>query len=273
MRDVTRKRLKNIIFKEWRLLFTDFNSAFLMTLVPLLIVLQGMLYVWLAYKFGGEKMLTVPVFRTALRNIVSEMPGTGQLAADKQLLVLLLNQFNFFLLLIPTMIAVSAATFSIVDEKLTGSLEALLATPVRTWELLLGKALAGAITALIFTWVAAGVFLLVTSLLGWGDYFKFVVTAGWFLTIFLVTPAVAMLSFILGVMGSSRARDAKSAQNMVLIIIFPVFALIGVQVTGLVWFTPLLMLVLALGILMIDALMLRFAVSLFRRESVLVQWH
>jgi ABC-2 type transport system permease protein len=99
-----------------------------------------------------------------------------------------------------------------------------------------------------------------------------VVNAAWFLNIFLVTPAVAILSFILGVMGSSRARDAKSAQNMVLIIVFPVFALIAVQVTGVVWFTPLLMLVLGLGILMTDALMLRFAVSLFRRESVLVQW-
>jgi ABC-2 type transport system permease protein len=269
---VTRKRLKNIIFKEWRLLFTDLNSALLVTLIPLLIVLQGMLYVWLAYKFGGDTMLTIPMFQTALDNIVRVMPGMSQLTGDKQLLVLLLNQFNFFLLLIPTVIAVSAATFSIIDEKLSGSLEALLATPVRTWELLLGKVLAGAIPALIFTWVSAGVFLLVTLLLGWGDYFKFMMNASWFLTVFLVTPAVAMLSFILGVMGSSRAKDAKSAQNMVLIIIFPVFALIAVQVTGIAWFTPLLMLVLALGLWVVDALMLRVAVKLFRRESILVQW-
>jgi ABC-2 type transport system permease protein len=269
---MTRKRWKNIIFKEWRLLFTDFNSSLLITLLPLLIVLQGMLYVWLAYKFGGDKMLTVPMFQAALENIIRGIPGMSGLPANEQLLVLLLNQFNFFLLLIPTMIAVSAATFSIVDEKISGSLEALLATPVRTWELLLGKALAGAIPALIFTWISAGVFLLVTSLLGWGQLFGFVVNASWFLTIFLVTPAVAMLSFILGVMGSSRAKDAKSAQNMIVIVVLPVFALIAVQVTGIVWFTPLLMFLLGLGIWIIDGLMLRFAVGLFRRESILVQW-
>ncbi|MDO8690324.1 MAG: ABC transporter ATP-binding protein [Dehalococcoidia bacterium] len=58
---------------------------------------------------------------------------------------------------LPTMIAINFATFSIVDEKLSGSLEPLLATPVRTWELLLGKALAGVIPALIITWVCAGI--------------------------------------------------------------------------------------------------------------------
>jgi ABC-2 type transport system permease protein len=269
---VVRKHLRNILFKEWRLLFTDLNSSLLITVLPLLIVLQSLLYIWLAYQFGGDKMLEVPLFQTALEKITATMPALGQLSTHDQLLVLLLNQFNFFLLLIPTMVAVSAATFSIVDEKQTGSLEALLATPVKTWELLLGKALAGAIPALIATWISAGFFLLIAWLVGWGYLFQFVTNASWFLTVFLVTPAVAMLSFILGVMGSSRAKDAKGAQNMILLIIFPVFALIAVQITGIIWFTPPLMVVLALVILAIDALMLRFAVSLFQRESILVSW-
>jgi ABC-2 type transport system permease protein len=166
----------------------------------------------------------------------------------------------------------SVATFSIVEEKLSGSLEALLATPVRTWELLLGKALAGAIPALVMTWISAGIFLLVVSALGWGDLVGFVITAGWFLTLFLLTPAVAVLSFMLGVAGSSRAKDARSAQNVALLIIFPVFALIGVQITGIVWFTPLLILVLALVIGIADFVALRAAVHLFRRESIVVQW-
>jgi ABC-2 type transport system permease protein len=269
---MTGRRIRNILFKEWRLLFTDLNSLLLVTLLPLLIVVQGMLYVWLAYKFGGDKMLTAPIFQTALEKITQAMPGLAQLPTSDQLLLLLLNQMTFFLLLIPTLIAVSAATFSIVDEKQTGSLEALLATPVRTWELLTGKALAGAIPALVVTWVCAGFFVLVTVFLGWGYLNGYLLNAGWFLDIFLVTPAVAILSFILGVIGSSRAKDAKSAQNMVIIIILPVFALIALQVTGIVWFTPVLMLALAVVIGLIDYFMLRAAVRLFRRESILVQW-
>jgi ABC-2 type transport system permease protein len=269
---MSRRRIRNILLKEWRLLFTDLNSAFVITLVPFLIVGQGIVYIWLAFRFGGESMLSAHVFQTALQKLVEAMPGLIQLPGQEQLLVLLLSQVNFFLLLIPTMIAMSVATFSIVDEKLSGSLEALLATPVRTWELLLGKALAGAIPALVMTWLSAGVFLLVALALGWGHLIGYVVTAGWFLILFLLTPAVAILSFMLGVAGSSRAKDPRGAQNAALLIIFPVFALIGVQITGVVWFTPLLILLLALAIGVADFITLRAAVRLFRRESIVVQW-
>jgi ABC-2 type transport system permease protein len=267
-----RRRIRNILLKEWALLFTDLNSALTITLVPLLIVGQGILYIWLASSFAGESMLTTQVFQNALQKLVEAIPEVAQLPGSEQLLVLLLNQFNFFLLLIPTMIAISVATFSIVDEKLSGSLEALLATPVKTWELLLGKALAGAVPALVMTWLSAGVFLLVALALGWGHLIGYVVTAGWFLTLFLLTPAVAILSFMLGVAGSSRAKDARSAQTIALLIIFPVFALIGIQITGVVWFTPLLILVLALVVIIADVITLRAAVRLFRRESIVVQW-
>ena len=269
---MSRRHIRNILLKEWLLLFTDPNSAFLIVLFPFLVVGQGILYIWLISRFAGESMLTTQVFQTALQKLVAAMPAIAQLPGNEQILVLLLSQFTFFLLLIPTMIAMTVSTFSIVDEKLSGSLEALLATPVKTWELLLGKALAGAIPALVMTWISAGVLLLVVSVMGWGDVSGFVVTAGWFLTLFLLTPAVAILSFMLGVTGSSRARDPRGAQNTALLIIFPVLALIGIQVTGIVWFTPSLILVLALAIIIADFVSLRAAVRLFRRESIVVQW-
>jgi len=269
---VTVRRIRNILRKEWELLFTDPNSALFVTLLPLLIVGQGIVYIWLAFRFGGESMLGSPVFQTALAKLLQAIPEVAGLPPSEQLLVLLLSQFQFFLLLIPIMIAVGIATFSIVDEKLTGSLEALLATPVRTWELLLGKTLAGAVPALLMTWISAGCFLLVVGLLRWGDVSRLVLTPSWFLILFLLTPAVAILSFMLGVVGSSRAKDAKSAQNMVVIIVFPILALIGIQVTGIIWFTPSLTLVLALVILAVDYIALRAAVRLFQRESITIQW-
>ena len=269
---MSRRHIRTILLKEWALLFTDLNSAFTITLLPFLFVGQGILYIWLAFRFAGGSMLTTQVFQTALQKLVEAMPAVAQLPGEEQLLVLLLSQFNFFLLLIPTMVAMSVATFSIVDEKLSGSLEALLATPVKTRDLLLGKALAGAIPALVVTWISAGIFLLVVWALGWAEFTGFVITARWFLTLFLLTPAVAILSFTLGVTGSSRAKDARGAQNTVLVIIFPVFGLIGIQITGIVWFTPLLTLGLALAIAIAAFVSLRAAVRLFRRESIVVQW-
>jgi ABC-2 type transport system permease protein len=269
---VSRKRIINILLKEWQVLFTDLNTALLITLLPLLIIGQLILYVWLAVNFAGESALNVSIFQHALANLQTATPEVALLSGGERFQVLLLSQFSFYMLLIPVMISVSVATFSIVDEKLSGSLEALLATPVKTWELLLGKALAGAIPSLIVTWICSGIFLLVVRAMGWGYLLGMVTTPVWFISFFLFTPAVTILSFLLGVIGSSRAKDAKGAQNLVLLVVLPVLALIALQITGIIWFTAFSALILAFGIGLVDLCVLRVAVQLFQRESIVVRW-
>lgn len=269
---MTSRRLSNILRKEWEVLFSDLNNTLFVTLVPFLIVGQALGVMWAVAEFGSQDALSNPVFRTALDKLGDALPAVKALPAVEQFRVLLLSQFNFYLLLIPTMIAVSFATFSIVEEKLSGSLEPLLATPVRTWELLLGKAISGAVPALLITWLCAAVFLVAATALGWGRLLDLVVNASWLVSLFLLTPAVAVLSFMLGVIGSSRARDPKTAQNLAVVIILPVLALVGVQVTGVVWFTAFLAFVLALGIALLDVLALKIAIDLFQRESIVVGW-
>lgn len=263
--------IRNIIQKEWSVLATDTQSIMLVSLIPLIIVGQVILYIWIANNFGGS-IAANQFFLNSLEKLRQNLPEATALPPPQQFLLLLVSQFNFYLLLIPTLIAISLATFSIVDEKLSGSLEALLATPVKTWELLLGKALSGAIPALIVTWICAGVYILGMSGLGWGSLIGLVITPTWFISLFFLTPAVAVLSFLLGVIGSSRAKDARSAQNTSLFIVLPVLALIAAQIAGLVWFTPLLTLILAVAIGLIDGLVLRIAVRLFQREAIVIKW-
>ncbi len=270
---MTRRRIQNVLRKEWVVMLSDLNSTLFITLLPLLIVGQVILIIWLIIEFGGEGIITNTVFATSLDKLRQALPSVSGLPLVEQFQVLLLSQFNFYLLLIPTMIAMSFATFSVVEEKMSRSLEPLLATPVRTWELLLGKALSGALPALLITWVCAGIFLLCMVGLGWGHLLYLVLTPSWFFSLFLLTPGVALLSFLLGIIGSSRAKDAKSAQNVALVIVLPVLALIGIQVSGVVWFTPLLTLALALAIAIADIFVLRIATSLFQRESIVVNWH
>jgi ABC-2 type transport system permease protein len=267
-----RLRLLNILKKEWQLMFSEVNSALLVTLLPLIIVGQGILYIWLVAEFAGTAMMESSLFQSVLAKLNDMIPALGGIATEEQLRVLLLSQFNLFLLLIPIMIAINFATFSIVEEKQSHSLEALLATPVRTGELLLGKALSGALPAIVVTWLCAGVFFAVVAAMGWGHLVGLVITPSWFITLFLLNPGVAVLSFLLGVIGSSRARDSKSAQNIVVVIILPVLALIGIQVTGIVWLTMGTSLILALVIGAIDFLILKVAVRLFNRESIVVSW-
>jgi len=269
---MTKQRIFNILKKEWQVMFTELNSLMLVTVLPVIILAQGLLYVWLIEKFGGESMINSSFFQSVLRKISEVMSAVSNLEITEQLQVFLLSQFNFYLLLIPVMIAVSFATFSIVDEKQTHSLEALLATPVRTWELLLGKALSGAIPAIIVTWICGALLLLGVQVLGWGDLLTYFLNPAWFIILFLLTPAISILSFLLGVIGSARAKDSKSAQNLVVLIVLPVLALIGIQISGVVWFTTILTLVLALALVVIDFFVLKVAVRLFSRESIIISW-
>jgi ABC-2 type transport system permease protein len=269
---VSRRRIINVLLKEWLFLFTDINTMLLVTALPVLVVGQLILYIWLAVSFGGQSAVSIQVFQTALAKLQQAIPGVAALTGVEQFQVLLLNQFCFYVLLIPVMISVSVATFSIVDEKLSGSLEALLATPVKTWELLLGKALAGAIPSLMVTWICSGIFLLVIRAMGWGYLLDLVLTHVWFISLFLFTPAVTVLSFLLGVIGSSRAKDAKAAQNLSVTVILPVLALVVLQITGIIWFTSISALLLAVGLVILDLVVLRAAVQLFQRESIVVRW-
>lgn len=253
------RRIRNVLRKEWLLMARSPSSLLFAAGIPLLLIGQALLLSWILPRF-----------------LAVDVPISSGMAADlgsaERFRILLLDQFRFFVLLIPAMVANVFATLSIVEEKITRTLEPLLATPVRTWELLLGKILSGAIPALVVAWASAGLFVGLAVAAGWGPLLRWVVGPAWYLSIFLLTPAISTLSFVFGVIGSSRAGDAKGAQNLAVLVVLPLFALIAVQVTGLVHFTSLLTLLLSLGIAALDGLMLRLAVRLFARESILVRW-
>jgi len=265
-------RVRNILNKEWRVLAGEPTTFLMITLLPFAILGEAMVAIWLIANIGGDTIAANPFFQGALEKLISAIPNAIGLGLEDRVRLFLLTQLNFFILLIPTMIAIYSASYSIVEEKLSHSLEPLLATPVRTWELMLGKALAGAIPAILMTWVCAAVSLLPVAILGWAHLVPYVVNMTWFLDLLLLAPAIAVLSFLLGVIGSSRAKDFRNAQNLVLFIIFPVFALIAVQVTGIVWFTPILTLILGIAVCLVDLFVLRIAVQLFQRESIVIGW-
>ncbi len=269
---MSRRRIANVLRKEWRVLASDRSTFALILAMPLLILIEPFVVVRLATSLAGQSILNTPFFQSALAKLVDAIPAAASLPPLDRVGLLLVVQVNFFLLLVPTVIAVYSSANSIVEEKLSHSLEPLLATPVRTSELLLGKALAGAIPAFLLTWVSAGAYLLAVDLSGWGRLIPYIVNGGWILDFLLLSPGIAVLSFLLGVIGSSRAKDYRSAQNFSLFIILPVLALIAVQVSGVIWFTTLATALLGVGIVVVDIIVLRIAVRLFQRESIIIRW-
>jgi ABC-2 type transport system permease protein len=266
------KRIINIIKHEWRNTFSNLNSALFITLLPLIITAQALLLIYLVIRFAGAEALIKTVLVRGMENWLTMFPVLKELSLIEGFQVFFFNQFPFYLLLIPVMIAVSFATFSIVEEKQEKTLEPLLATPVGTWELLLSKALAGAIPSLLITWLCAGLFLMGIIWMDSGHLLKFVLNAQWFISLFLLVPLFSFLAFMFGVIASSRANDPKAAQNIAILVVLPILAIIGAQLTGFTIFAPVKLFILSVAIGILNFLVLRIAVHLFQRESIVVRW-
>ncbi len=95
---------------------------------------------------------------------------------------------------------------------------------------------------------------------------------GWLLSVLLLAPIVALASFLIGIVGSARAADPKGAQAAAIFLVLPLFGLIALQATGVVWFSAGVVLLLAAALVLIDLLLLRLAVRLFSRETVVIRW-
>ncbi|MBU6998734.1 MAG: ABC transporter permease subunit [Theionarchaea archaeon] len=271
-RNSAQKRITNVMKKEWKVVFSDLNSGMFVTVLPFIIMVQALVVLYLVSRYAGPAALQNTILRAGMEKWLQVFPEISQLSVAEQFQVFFMGQIPYYFLLIPTMIAVSFATFSIVEEKQTRTLEPLLATPVRTWELLLGKSLAGLFPSLILTWIVAGCFLGMIAAIGWGNLIQYVVNRLWVVSLVLLVPLISFLSFMLGVIGSSRARDPKGAQNLAIIIVLPVLAIVIMQLVGVTVLVGRTLLFVCMGMVVLDIVFLKAAVGLFQRESIVITW-
>ncbi len=265
-------RIRNVLLHEWSYLAKSPSNLLYITLIPLLLTGEALVVIALVHRFAGTAIASSGAIGPILDRMVAALPTLATTSRDEQILAFLVYQFGFFSLLVPAMIANVFSTLSLVEEKLSRILEPLLATPVRTWELLLGKALAGAIPAVLVSWLCTALFLAGGTALGWAGAIRAVLTPAWLLCVLLLSPIVALLSFLIGIVGSARAADPKSAQGAAVFLVLPIFGLVALQVTGLVWFGLGTVLALAAGLALVDLLLLWLAVRLFSRETVVIRW-
>jgi ABC-2 type transport system permease protein len=88
----------------------------------------------------------------------------------------------------------------------------------------------------------------------------------------VVSPLLATLSVLAGVIASSRMNDPRAVQQLVAFLVVPI-VLIGIgQSTGLFLVNAAMISLGALLVLLIDAGLLFLAVRLFQRETILTRW-
>jgi ABC-2 type transport system permease protein len=71
---------------------------------------------------------------------------------------------------------------------------------------------------------------------------------------------------------SSRVNDPRVAEQLSSLVVIPLVALFMGQSFGLIQYNLTLVIWVALGMVLLDAVLLYFAIQLFQRETILTRW-
>jgi hypothetical protein len=92
------------------------------------------------------------------------------------------------------------------------------------------------------------------------------------LSIVLVTPLFTLLTVGLSIIISSKVKDPNTAQQVGTVVLLPLLGVMIVQLFGVTGSRPGLILFTAVLMVVVDVLVMRIAVRLFKREEILTAW-
>jgi ABC-2 type transport system permease protein len=174
-----------------------------------------------------------------------------------------------YMLLIPVIIPATLAAYSVAGEREQGTLEPLLTTPIRQQEFILGKAASVLIPSVAVSYLVFGVFLAAVWLFAKQPISSTVLHRGpILLALFLFAPLIASWAVVVGMAVSVRASDIRVAQQLGTLGSLPPLGVIVLFATGAVHPTALVAVEFALGLLVIDALILKGVSAMFDRERL-----
>ena len=265
-------RVGVLLKKEWRELIHR-RGLIYSTLVMLTVFLVIPFVVGLVVPaVRGESAFNDPDLERSLSVMLSAEPELAHLNPAALFEIMIFRQFMLFFLIAPVISGLSIAAYSIIGEKVGRSLEPLLATPIRTTELLWGKCLAAAIPTVLVTWFFFALYAIGIHLLLSPEVLSHVFNATALCIVFLIAPMIGILGLSVGIITSSRTTDPRSAQQVSLVVILPLVGIIMSQVFGLFRLTPGLVLAAAGVLALLDFIVLRIGAALFDRETILTRW-
>jgi ABC-type Na+ efflux pump permease subunit len=247
-----------------------------MLIVPLIFVILlplGAIYVPQIFDIAPEVLLSDPEMQTFFDNMPPSM--TEQLAGydsfQRTLILGLGYIFAPFFLIFPLMFSTVIAAESFAGERERKTMEALLYTPATDAELFLGKTFAALIPAVAISWGSFLIYALILNTAGFPIFGRiWFPLAPWWPLIFWITPALALLGTSATVLISSKQKTFMGAYQTSASLVVLVLALIIGQVTGVLYFSVGLGLVVGLFFWLIAAALTYLAINSFNRFKLLV---
>jgi ABC-2 type transport system permease protein len=257
------EKIKTIIGKEWAEVFKNKLVLFTVAFLPLLLVAMPLFMVGLTDAELDEA--------EALPEAISATLCAG-LSHTDCFHYYMLSLFTLMFMILPVMVPVTIAAYSIVGEKTTRGLEPLLATPITTLELLAGKMLAAILPAVFVTWLTYLLFMVGVWFTASTAVFTALLGPMWLLAILVVGPLLALFSVSIAIMVSSRVNDPRVAEQLSGAVVIPIILLLVGQSVGFLLLSPMLVLVAAVIVAVLDVGLVYLAIQTFERENILTRW-
>lgn len=259
--------VKTIIGKEWAEVRRNKLVLSVVLIMPIVITAIPVVLLAVMSRIGVSK-----ADYDQLGPLLDNPMFAGMTPVEGMQSVLASNILVVFLIM-PVMVPVTIATYSIVGEKLTHSLEPLLATPITTTELLVGKGIAAAVPGIVTVWASYAVFLAGARVFSVSDrVFMIFLNPMWLVALLVLAPLLTVMAVSVGIIVSSRAADPSAAQQLGSLVVLPLMLLLVGTVTGLVQLSGAVFWVAALLVAVADAALVHLGVRLFQRETILTRW-
>lgn len=269
MTTISLKRIWILILKDWLDVFKNRYILLIAVLLPLLLTALPLILL------GDTRLISTQQFGVGTIPVIAHTdPALSHLQGTERYQATLASQFMFLFLILALPLPVAIAAYSIVGEKREHSLEPLLATPLSVTELLVAKGLAAALPGIVSTWFSFLVYLLVARFIVLSEaVYTAIFSPAWLLAMVLVVPFLTLLSVCIGLMVSSRSSDPRAAEQLSTLVILPILVLFfGQLAAGISVVNIWTVLVFGILVITIDLILLRLAVRLFQRETILTRW-
>lgn len=209
-------------------------------------------------------------------NMMAKMPAfmlqaTSGLSLNQSIVVMMLGYFFApFFLILPIMFATTIASESFAGEYERKTIEALIYTPTSDAELFVGKVVAAFVPTMLITLGSFVGYILVLNI---GAYplmgrLWFPMT-NWYPLIFWVSPALSLLGIAFTVLISSKVHTFMGAYQSSAALVILVLGLLVGQMTGILYLSPLVGILIGVLLFAVDFVMMTIAVKLFNRPKIL----
>jgi ABC-2 type transport system permease protein len=256
--------VRAVCVREWKEALGNKLLVGMTLLPPVVILAAGIVAV-------GAAAVNPPSDRD-VQALYAAAPAVQGLDPKEAIQGFIATYFLILFMLIPTVVPLTMAIYSVIGEKSARTLEPLLAAPVGVGELLFAKSLASTVPSVVVTWVAYAIYLFSVRALGSQAAVNAVTAPRWILAIVVMVPLLTLLSVNLGILISTRVNDVRVAQQIGGLVVVPVVGLGIAQVTGRVVLDNASFITFSLLLIAADLAVFLFARLAFQRENILVRW-